>query len=115
MIDGFAENIVVTREALCDHMGLGGFAQGWVNRLAEQVPVEELRPVEQLEVAGRRAQLRTVGWQAAGLDITQLAALFIDGEDAFAVVGTCAAPDLDTFERAFREVLAGIALPARAY
>ena len=35
-VDGVATNIVVTRERLCDHMGLGAFAAGWVARLREE-------------------------------------------------------------------------------
>ncbi len=65
-VDGFAPNVVVTRERLCDHMGLGGFASGWVNKLRDQIPVAEIRPVETIVIAGERAQLRVVGWDGAG-------------------------------------------------
>ncbi len=108
--NGIAPNVVVTRERLCDHLGLGAFADGWVARLRDEVPVTVLRPAEHLEVDGRRAQLRAVSWQAAGLSIAQLAALVVAGDHGYAIVGTAAAASLPAFEPVFREVLAGVRL-----
>jgi hypothetical protein len=115
--DGYAPNIVVTREALCDHMGLGAFSSGWVNRLAEEVPVEELRGVEHVTLAGRRAHLRVVGWGAVGLRLRQIAALSVIGEEGWAIVGTATEWQFEELEQQFRALLerftiAGEAVPA---
>lgn len=112
--DGYAPNIVVTREALCDHMGLGGFSQGWQAMLADQVPVTPLRPVEHTEIAGRPANVRTVSWAAAGLRLTQIAFLFVDSEIGYAVVGTCTDDRFAELEPTFRSVAAGFQLAQEA-
>ena len=108
--DGFASNIVVTHELLCDNMGPGGFSVGWLNKLAEEVPVVEVRPVEQVEVDGRRAHLRVVTWGASGLRLTQIAALFVDGDVGYAIVGTATEWTFDALEPRFRDVLRGFRL-----
>jgi hypothetical protein len=112
--DGYAPNIVVTREALCDHMGLGGFSQGWQTMLADQVPVTPLRPVEHTEIAGRPANVRIVSWAAAGLRLTQIAFLFVDNEVGYAVVGTCTDDRFAELEPTFRSVAAGFQLAQEA-
>jgi hypothetical protein len=112
--EGYAPNIVVTRETLCDHMGLGGFSQGWQTMLAEQVPVTPLRPVEHTEIAGRPANVRIVSWAAAGLRLTQIAFLFIDNEVGYAVVGTCTDDRFAELEPVFRSVAAGFQLAQEA-
>ncbi len=112
--DGYAPNIVVTREALCDHMGLGGFSQGWQALLADQVPVTPLAPVEHTEIAGRPANVRIVSWAAAGVRLTQIAFLFVDHEIGYAVVGTCTEDRFTEFEPVFRSVAAGFQLAQEA-
>ena len=112
--DGYAPNIVVTRETLCDHMGLGAFSQGWEAMLADQVPVTPLRPVEHTEVAGRPANVRIVSWAAAGLRLTQIAFLFVDNETGYAVVGTCTDDRFAELEPTFRSVAAGFQLAQEA-
>jgi hypothetical protein len=112
--DGYAPNIVVTREALCDHMGLGGFSQGWQALLADQVPVTPLAPVEHTEIAGRPANVRIVSWAAAGVRLTQIAFLFVDNEIGYAVVGTCTDERFAEFEPIFRSVAAGFQLAQEA-
>ncbi len=109
-VGGVTTNIVVTREALCDHMGLGGFADGWVNRLREELPVRELRRPEHVEVGGARAQIRTLGWSAGGVDVVQLVALLVVDEHGYAVVGTAAAAGVGALEPAFRATLDGFRL-----
>ena len=111
---GYAPNIVVTREALCDHMGLGGFSQGWQALLADQVPVTPLAPVEHTEIAGRPANVRIVSWAAAGVRLTQIAFLFVDHEIGYAVVGTCTEDRFEEFEPVFRSVAAGFQLAQEA-
>ncbi len=104
--DGYAPNVVVTREVLCDHMGLGAFADGWQSRLADEVPVSALAPIEHAEIGGRRAQIRTVSWHAAGLRLTQMAFLFVDGDHGYAIVGTCTDWRFGEIEPVFRDVAA---------
>ena len=111
---GYAPNIVVTREALCDHMGLGGFSQGWQALLADQVPVTPLAPVEHTEIAGRPANVRIVSWAAAGVRLTQIAFLFVDHEIGYAVVGTCTEDRFAEFEPVFRSIAAGFQLAQEA-
>jgi hypothetical protein len=111
---GYAPNIVVTREALCDHMGLGGFSQGWQALLADQVPVTPLAPVEHTEIAGRPANVRIVSWAAAGVRLTQIAFLFVDHEIGYAVVGTCTEDRFEELEPVFRSVAAGFQLAQEA-
>jgi hypothetical protein len=113
-VAGYAPNIVVTREALCDHMGLGGFSQGWQALLADQVPVTPLGPVEHTEIAGRPANVRIVSWAAAGVRLTQIAFLFVDHEIGYAVVGTCTEDRFVEFEPVFRSVAAGFQLAQEA-
>jgi hypothetical protein len=103
--DVYAPNIVITRETLCDNMGLGGYASGWLNRLATEVPVAELRPVEYAELGGRRAQIRVVGWAAVGLRLQQIAALMVVGVEGWAIVGTATEWQFEELEVRFREVL----------
>ncbi len=110
--DGFAPNVVVTSERLCDNMGLGGFSSGWLNRLAEEVPVVEERAVEHVDVAGVRAHVRVVSWHAAGLRLRQIAALLVHGESAYAIVGTATEWTFDDLERSFRTLLDGFQLAA---
>jgi hypothetical protein len=108
--DGFAPNIVVTSELLCDNMGLGGFSAGWLNKLGEEVPVTEDRPLEHVEIAGLRGHLRFVSWSAAGLRLKQVAALLVDGETAYAIVGTATDWSFDELESSFRTLLGGFRL-----
>ena len=91
-------------------MGPGGFSSGWLNKLAEEVPVTEVRAVEQIEVDGRRGHLRVVTWAASGLRLTQIAALFVDGEVGYAIVGTASEWSFELLEPRFREVIAGFRL-----
>ncbi len=107
-VDGVATNVVVTREPLCDHMGLGAFASGWVHRLREELPVRELRPPQACEVAGARGQVRTLGWSGGGVDVVQLVALFVVGDQGYAVVGTAAASALAELDDAFRGTVDGL-------
>jgi hypothetical protein len=103
--DTYAPNIVVTRELLCDGMGLGAYSSGWLNRLAAEVPVSELRPVEHLDLAGRRAHLRVVGWAAVGLRLRQIAVLTVVGDEGWAMVGTATEWQFDELEAQFRALL----------
>jgi hypothetical protein len=108
LVAGISPNVVVTRETLCDNMGLGGFAGGWVSRLGDELPVRERRPVEHVHVAGQRAQLRCVEWEAAGTAVVQLVALFCAGGSGYAAVCTAPASEFDALEPSFRRLIAGL-------
>lgn len=113
---GVTANVVVTRQGLCRNMALGGFADGWLRQLHDEVPVEEVGPVEHTRIDGRRAQVRTVSWRAAGLDIQQIVGLVVDAGEGYAVVGTASREAFPALEEAFREAIAGFrfARPADA-
>jgi hypothetical protein len=108
LVAGISPNVIVTRETLCDNMGLGGFASGWLDRLADELPVRERRPVEHTRVAGQRAQVRCVEWAAAGTAVVQLVALFCAGGSGYAAVCTAPTEAFDALEPAFRELFAGL-------
>jgi hypothetical protein len=102
-VDGFASNIVVTAEPLCDGLGLGGFASGWVSRIAEHVAVRELRRAEHVQIAGEPGQVRTIGWAEAGVAISQRAALVV----------TAPADGLDEADEVLAGVLDGFAFAVK--
>lgn len=111
-VDGVATNIVVTREPLCDHIGLGAFASGWVSRLREETAVRELRPPQEAELDGRRAQVRTLGWSGGGVSVVQIVALVVSEDHGYAVVGTAAESALAELDEAFRATVEGLRLDA---
>ena len=105
--EGAQPNVVVTREALCDNLGLGGFSTGWVQKLADQVPVRETRDVEHIEIAGSPAHLRLVEWEAAGLRLRQLVGLTTIDGDGYAIVCTVPSVQFDELEPQLRAVIEG--------
>lgn len=114
--DGFAQNIVVTRERLCAGMGLGAYSQGYVSRLREQVALRELGGVEHVTIAGRRGHVRRLGWDVVDGDETvsihQLVGVVVDGSDAYALVATVKAEDAAAMEPVFRSAIESITLVA---
>ena len=105
--EGAQPNVVVTREALCDNLGLGGFSSGWVQKLADQVPVRETRNVEHIEISGAPAHLRGVEWEAAGLRLRQLVGLTTIDGDGYAVICTVPSVQYDELEPTLRAVIEG--------
>jgi hypothetical protein len=105
-----APNVVVTREELCANMGLGGFAGGWVSRVADELPVHERRPVEHVHVAGHRAQVRCLEWTVQGTTVVQLVALLTADGHGYAVVCTAPAQAFEELEPGFRTVFEGLRL-----
>lgn len=112
-VDGFASNIVVTAEPLCDGLGLGGFASGWVSRIAEHVAVCELRRAEHVQIAGEPGQVRTIGWAEAGVAISQRAALVVHDGIGYAIVVTAPADGLDEADEVLAGVLDGFAFAVK--
>ena len=111
---GAQPNVVVTREVLCASMGLGGFSSGWVQKLADQVPVRETRDVEHIEISGAPGHLRLVEWEAAGLRLRQLVGLTTIGGAGYAIVCTVPSSAYDGLEADLRAVIAGTRIDAGA-
>ncbi|MGI9116054.1 MAG: DcrB-related protein [Gaiellales bacterium] len=105
--EGAQPNVVVTREALCANMGLGGFSSGWVQKLADQVPVREAKAIEHIEISGAPAHLRVVEWEAAGLRLRQMVGLTTIGGDGYAIVCTVPSAAYDALESELRAVIEG--------
>ena len=113
--DGYAPNVVVTREVLCDHMGLGAFSQGWQTLLVRPGAGNPPRPGRarpRSRGAGRRSA--SSRGAAAGVHLTQIAFLFVEGELGYAIVGTCTHDRFEEFEPVFRQVAAGFKLAEEA-
>lgn len=104
---GAQPNVVVTREALCANMGLGGFSSGWVQKLADQVPVREAKEIEHIEISGSPAHLRVVEWEAAGLRLRQMVGLTTVDGDGYAVVCTVPSAAYEELEPQLRAVIEG--------
>ena len=105
--EGAQPNVVVTRERLCDNMGLGGFSSGWVQKLADQVPVQEKKDIEHIEISGSPAHLRVVEWEAAGLRLRQLVGLTTIDGDGYAIICTVPPVQFDELEPTLRAVIEG--------
>jgi hypothetical protein len=112
--EGAQPNVVVTRETLCNSMGLGGFSSGWVQKLADQIPVQESRPVEHIEISGAPGHLRTVEWEAAGLRLRQLVGLTTIGGSGYAIVCTVPSVAFEALEPQLRAVIEGTQIDAGA-
>jgi len=107
MVEGAQPNVVVTRERLCDNMGLGGFSSGWVQKLADQVPALESQPVEHIEISGAAGHLRLLEWEAAGLRLRQLVGLTTIAGDGYAIVCTVPSVAYAAMEAELRAVIEG--------
>jgi hypothetical protein len=111
-IDGAQVNVVVTREGLCANLGLGGYSSGWVRKLNDQIPVEEHRPVEHIDIAGHPGHLRVVEWEAAGLRLRQLVGLVTIGGFGYAVVCTVPSSAFDEYEPQLRAIIETVHIDA---
>ena len=72
--DGSVPNLVITREALCDGMGLAGYADGHANLMRDQVDAFELLSNGWEELDGERALVRIVRFQRRRLGAARAAA-----------------------------------------
>jgi hypothetical protein len=106
--DGYAPNLVVTREPLCDHLGLGGFADGQGNIIRDHADEYAVLSTEHGEVGGERALVRVVRWRIGDEQrVMQLQAFCLHDGLAYALVGTATDSAFGEAEPAFREALAG--------
>jgi hypothetical protein len=109
---GTQPNVVVTRESLCANLGLGGFSSGWVQKLADQVPVREAKAVEHIEISGAPAHLRVVEWEAAGLRLRQMVGLTTINGSGYAIVCTVPSAAFEDLEDQLRAVIEGTRIDA---
>jgi hypothetical protein len=115
--DGSVPNLVITREALCDGMGLAGYADGHANLMRDQVDAFELLSNGWEELDGERALVRIIRFQVAdSAPLVQLQAFLVRDGLGYAVCGTATEVAFPEAEPAFREVLDGLrfAVPGAA-
>jgi hypothetical protein len=107
--DGSVPNLVITREALCDNMGLGGFADGHANLMSDQVDAYELLSNGWETLDGERALVRIVRFQIAdSVPLVQLQAFLVRDGLGYAICGTATEAAYPEAEPAFREALDGL-------
>jgi hypothetical protein len=111
--DGSVPNLVITREALCDGMGLAGYADGHANLMRDQVDAFELLSNGWEELDGERALVRIVRFQLAdSAPLVQLQAFLVRDGLGYAICGTATEDAYPGAEPAFREVLDGLRFAA---
>jgi hypothetical protein len=107
--DGSVPNLVITREALCDGMGLGGFAAGHANLMSDQVDAFELLSNGWEELDGERTLVRIVRFSIAdSATFVQLQAFFLRAGLGYAICGTATEAAFPEAEPAFRAALDGL-------
>ena len=107
--DGSVPNVVITREALCEGMGLAGFADGNAYLMRDQVDQFELLSNGWETLDGRRAIVRIVRFQIADSGwFVQLQAFLVDDGLGYAICGTATEPSFPAAEPLFREALDGL-------
>jgi hypothetical protein len=107
--DGSVPNLVITREALCNGMGLAGFADGHAHLMRDQVDGFELLSNGWEELDGERALVRVVRFQVAdSAPLMQLQAFLVRDGLGYAICGTATEHAFPEAEPAFRGVLDGL-------
>jgi hypothetical protein len=107
--DGSVPNLVITREALCDNMGLGGFAEGHLNLMSDQVDALELLSNGWETLDGERTLVRIVRFQIAdSVPLVQLQAFLVRDGLGYAISGTATEAAFPEAEPSFREALDGL-------
>ena len=111
--DGSVPNLVITREALCDGMGLAGFADGHANLMRDQVDSYELLSNGWETLDGERTLVRMVRFQVAdSAPLVQLQAFFVRDGLGYVICGTATEQAFPGAEPAFREALDGLRFAA---
>ena len=106
--EGFSANVVVTRQALCDNLGLGGFADGHAALIREHATEYAVLATEHGELDGERCLLRTVRWRVGDEPaVQQLQAFCVRDGHGVAVIGSAAAERFAEAEPYFRRTLDG--------
>jgi hypothetical protein len=107
--DGSVPNLVITREALCNGMALGGFADGHANLMRDQVDSFELLSNGWETLDGERTLVRMVRFQIAdSAPFVQLQAFFVRDGLGYVICGTATEAAFAEAEPAFREALDGL-------
>jgi hypothetical protein len=110
--DGSVPNLVITREALCEGMGLAGFADGHANLMRDQVGAYELLSNGWETLDGERALVRMVRFEVGDSALVQLQAFFVRDGLGYAICGTATEQSFPEAEPAFREALDGLRFAA---
>jgi len=110
--DGSVPNLVITREALCQGMGLGGFADGHANLMRDQVAAYELLSNGWETLDGERTLVRIVRFEVGESVLMQLQAFFVRDGLGYAICGTATEQAFPEAEPAFREALDGLRFSA---
>ena len=113
--DGSVPNLVITREALCAGLGLGGFAEGHANLMRDQVDAFELLSNGWEELDGERALVRIVRFRIGEAEpFVQLQVFFVRDGLGYVACGTATEQAFPRAEPSFREALDGLRFSAPA-
>ena len=109
--DGVVPNVVVTRQLLCQGLGLGGFADGQQNLMRDQVDRYELLANEPREIAGVRALVRTARFELGdGPPLRQQQAFLLHDGVGYTISCTASDAGFDDVEETFVSILDGFQL-----
>ena len=109
--DGVVPNVVVTRQVLCQSLGLGGFADGQQNLMRDEVDRYELLANEHCEIAGARALVRTVRFElGGGAALRQRQAFLLHEGLGYTISCTASDAGFDDVEETFAAILKGFEL-----
>jgi hypothetical protein len=112
-VDGYVPNVVVTREALCSNLGLGGFAEGHLRLLREHAEEVSVLSTEETQLGRTRALVRTVRFRVGDAPaLVQLQAFVVGSGMGYALVGTTGEAAFAEAEPAFRSIFEGFELAA---
>jgi hypothetical protein len=108
-VDGSVPNLVITREVLCDGMGLAGFADGHAHLLRDQVDAFELLSNGWETVDDQRALVRMVRFRVGESEpLMQLQVFTVREGLGYVICGTATELAFESAEPAFREALDGL-------
>jgi hypothetical protein len=114
-VDGYVPNVVVTREALCSGLGLGGFAEGHLRLLREHAEEVSVLSTEETQLAGNRALVRTVRFRVGDTPaLVQLQAFVVANGTGYALVGTSGERSFADAEPELRSIFEGFQLSSEA-
>jgi hypothetical protein len=110
-VDGYVPNVVVTRDALCSNLGLGGFADGHLRLLRDHAEEVSVLSTEETQLGGTRALVRTVRLRVGDAPaLVQLQAFTVANGMGYALVGTTGEASFAGAEPALRSILEGFRL-----
>jgi hypothetical protein len=112
-VDGYVPNVVVTREALCSNLGLGGFADGHLRLLRDQAEEVSVLSTEETQLGGTRAIVRTVRFRVGdSASLVQLQAFVVGNGMGYALVGTTGESAFADAEPSLRSIIEGFRFSA---